>query len=102
MLDSVEQDVLLTECLQERSRLLRECSIRRTVKVLEAKRRSIREELEQLVLHIALLVPLSGVSNRSTESYADLLQDAVKQLGDDAFAQLLLQVLQELISSPVK
>ena len=96
MLESLEQDVLLADFLQQRAQHLRECSIRRTVQLLEAKRRRIREELEQLIGHIALLVPLTGAANNSTESHSQLLRDAVEQLGDEAFAQLLLQVLQEI------
>lgn len=96
MLDCSDQDVLLADSLRERSQLLRECSISRAAKVLDAKRQRIREELEQLIYHIALLVPLAGDGNSSTEFYCQLLQDAVERLGDRAFAQLLLQVLQDL------
>jgi hypothetical protein len=91
-----QQTAIVTELLRERSQLLREESIRRTLKVLDAKRRSIREELEQLILHMTLLIPLTGIAATSPDSYADLLQDAIQQLEDDAFARLLLQVLQEV------
>ncbi|WP_254657999.1 hypothetical protein [Pleurocapsa sp. PCC 7327] len=67
---------------------VRERSIRRTVKVLEAKRKRIREELEQLIQHLDLLVPSSATSS-------DLLQEAIQRIGDDAFSQLLMQLMQE-------
>lgn len=94
--DYPEQNILLTELLKERSRMLREYSVRRAVRVLDTKRQRIREELAQLIRHIALLIPLTEISSTSTEPYSDLLQDAIKQLGDDAFSELLLQVLQEV------
>ena len=97
MLETSEQNVLSAESLRERSLWLRECSIRRATKVLEAKRKRIHEELEQVIAHIALLVPLSDFANSSAEAYAQLLQDAAAQLGDEAFTQLLLQVLQEIL-----
>lgn len=81
MCDRPEPDSLMAEFVRERS-------IRRTVKVLEAKRKRIREELEQLIQHLDLLVPSSATSS-------DLLQEAVGRIGDDAFGQLLLQLMQE-------
>ncbi len=74
--------------------LRRERSIRRMIKLLEAKRKRIREELEQLINHIALLVP-----NRSTtqsQSQSELLLDAVSRLGDEAFAELLIELMEEV------
>ncbi|ELR99398.1 hypothetical protein [Gloeocapsa sp. PCC 73106] len=70
--------------------LRRERSIRRTVKLLEAKREQIREDLKQLINHFSLLVP-SQQPNTDTQ----MLQDAVTRLGDEIFAQLLMQILQE-------
>jgi hypothetical protein len=81
MCDRPEPDSLMTEFVRERS-------IRRTVKVLEGKRKRIREELEQLIQHLDLLVPSSATPS-------DLLQEAVERIGDDAFGQLLLQLMQE-------
>jgi hypothetical protein len=86
-------DALLREFRRERS-------IRRAVTVLEAKRKHIREELEQLIQHITLLIPLASVSPTTPNSRAELLQDALERLGDDAFAQLLLQILQDYGSFP--
>ncbi|NJL83021.1 MAG: hypothetical protein HC890_08800 [Chloroflexaceae bacterium] len=72
----------------------RERSIRRTVTVLEAKRKRVRDELQQVIQHLALLVPVSA-GPEAKEIYAQIVQDAAQRLGDDAFAQLLLQILQE-------
>ena len=74
--------------------LRRERSVRRMVNLLEGKRKRIREELEQLISHIALLVP-----NRSTtqsQSQLDLLLDAVSRLGDEKFAELLIELMEEV------
>lgn len=71
-----------------------ERSIRRVVDVIETKRRRVRDDLEQLISHIALLVPCTGANCFSEQTYG-AIEDAVQRLGDDAFAQLLLQVLQE-------
>lgn len=69
----------------------RERSIRRAVAVLAAKRQRIRDDIEQLISHISLLVP---PSSSGLETY-NVLEDAAERLGDDAFTQLLLHVLQE-------
>jgi hypothetical protein len=82
-----EPDELLTELRRERS-------IRRTVTVLETKRKRIREELQQLVQHITLLVP--ATERFSHDSHHSLLEDAISRLGDDAFAELLLQIVQDV------
>jgi hypothetical protein len=88
MCDRPESDSLMTEFSRERS-------IRRTVKVLEFKRKRIHEELEQLILHLALLIPSTGASATSNTVSSELLEEAVNRIGDEAFGQLLLQILQE-------
>ena len=93
MYDRPESDALSTEFRRERS-------IRRAVIVLEAKRKHVREELQQLIQHISLLIPLARVSATTPNSQAELLQDALERLGDEAFAQLLLQILQDYSSFP--
>jgi hypothetical protein len=86
-----EQDVLTGEFYKERY-------IRRTLAVLQAKRKRIRDELQQLVTHLNLLVPLA--KNYSLEdNRADLLEEAAKRLDDDAFAQLLIQIVNENIGA---
>lgn len=74
--------------------LRRERSIRRMAKLLEAKRKRIREELEQLISHIALLVPTR--STTQSQSQSELLLDAVSRLGDEAFAELLIELMEEV------
>lgn len=83
MSDSSQPDALAIELRRERS-------IRRTVKLLEAKREQIRDDLKQLVNHFSLLVP-----SPQAKTDTKLLQEAVQRLGDDTFAQLLTQILQE-------
>jgi hypothetical protein len=94
--ERLAEEILLSELLRSHSQSLREASIRRTVQVLESKRKRIREELVQLILHISLLVPLADVSTHSGEVYTALLQESVQQLGDEAFAELFLQILKEI------
>jgi hypothetical protein len=89
MCDRPESDSLTTEFSRERS-------IRRTVKVLEFKRKRIHEELEQLILHLALLIPSIGTSATSNTVSSELLEEAVNRIGDEAFGQLLRQILQEV------
>ncbi|NJL58016.1 hypothetical protein HC928_25040 [bacterium] len=77
----------------------RECSVRRTAKVLEAKRRRIRADLEQLVGHMALLVPQVPKpegSDPNSDPYADMMAEALNRLGDEAFTELVMQVLHRL------
>lgn len=74
----------------------RERSIRRTTQVLKVKKDSIRKDLKQLISHLTLLLPSEHLTPKENESNLDLLQAALDRLGDDAFAQLLLQVLQEI------
>ncbi|MDY6782666.1 MAG: hypothetical protein SW833_09000 [Cyanobacteriota bacterium] len=69
----------------------RERSVRRAVTVLETKRRRIRDDIEQLISQISLLMPPSS-GDRETSA---LLEDAAERLGDEAFVQLLRQVWQE-------
>jgi hypothetical protein len=84
-----EPDLLAKEFQRERS-------IRRTAQVLSAKRESIHKDLHQLIAHLTLLLPSAQLSQKGNDSNYDLLQAALDRLGDDAFAQLILQVLQEL------
>jgi hypothetical protein len=83
MSDFSQPDTLAAELRRERS-------IRRTVKLLESKRRQIREDLKQFINHFSLLIP----SNQA-RSDPELLIDAMQRLGDEAFAELLRQILQE-------
>ncbi|MEC4803876.1 MAG: hypothetical protein SAJ12_05635 [Jaaginema sp. PMC 1079.18] len=74
--------------------LRRERAVRRTMNLLETKRRRMRDDLDQLITHLSLLVPAELLA--STDSTpTTVLEDAAARLGDDAFAQLILQLLQE-------
>lgn len=98
MLEQAQQEtILLTAMLQERSHALREQSVNRTLEVLAAKRARFREELRHLIVHLGLLVPIAGDLSSKEETHLILLQEAVNRLGDDAFAQFLLQILNEML-----
>lgn len=72
----------------------RECSVRRTSRLLEAKRKRIREDLQDLVRHLGLLVPAVGLEMNASQK--EVLAEALGRLEDDTFAQLVLQITQEL------
>ncbi|MEC4893098.1 MAG: hypothetical protein SAL07_07375 [Oscillatoria sp. PMC 1051.18] len=73
-----------------------ERTIRRTAVLLDRKRKRIREDIQQLIAHMAFLVPTIEISQPGSETQADLLQEALLRLGDDAFAQMVVQIMQEL------
>ncbi|MBZ8180720.1 hypothetical protein [Oscillatoria salina] len=73
-----------------------ERTIRRTAVLLDRKRKRIREDIQQLIAHMAFLVPTIEISQSGSETQADLLQEALLRLGDDAFAQMVVQIMQEL------
>lgn len=73
----------------------RERSIRRTIKVLEAKRQSIREDLQRLRRHLHFLLPTADTNNHNTNGDADVLVEALGRIDDDAFVQMILQAMQE-------
>ena len=68
----------------------RERSIRRVLRVLVAKRSRIQDDLNQLVTHLGLLVPL----DRDRGDF-DVLLEALNRLDDDGFSQLLAQVIKD-------
>lgn len=80
-----EADTLSEAFRQERS-------VRRTMSLLETKRQRMRDDLRQMLLHMSLLVP----SATGAEVDWEVLQEALGRLGDEPFAQLALQILQEL------
>lgn len=87
MSDRPEESTLSLEFRRERA-------VRRTMTVLETKRKRMRDDLDQLIAHLAMLVPAELISSADA-SQAAILEDAAFRLGDDAFAQLILQLLQE-------
>ena len=66
----------------------RERSIRRILRVLKAKRTRIDENLNQLVTHLGLLVPMS----QQQEDHGILLE-AISRLDDDRFVLLLKEII---------
>lgn len=87
MSDSPEKDVLCVEFRQE-------IPIRRTITVLQGKRKRIRAELQQMIEHMAFLVP-SAKAGHATETDREVLEKALGRLGDDTFAQLVLQIMHD-------
>lgn len=73
----------------------RERSVRRTLTVLQTKRKRIRDELQQLVNHLNLLIPITGNATKTNDPNSRLIEEAIERLGDDAFGALLRQILQE-------
>ena len=82
-----KRDVLSAELEKERS-------IRLTVRLLQAKRSRVREELERLITHLALLVALPQNTANDYESKSDILLEAASRIDDDVFTELLVQIIE--------
>ncbi len=72
-----------------------ECSTRRAAKVLALKRQRMREDLQQTIEHLGSIVPPVGAGDRANDLPTEIVRDAPDRLGDRAFAEFVLQVLQE-------
>lgn len=72
----------------------RECSVRRALQVLEVKHRRIQDDLQQFVQHLKLLVPGLGHASFVDLEHQEILEEALIRLGDDAFAEIVLKVLE--------
>lgn len=68
----------------------KERSIRRILRVLQAKRSRINDDLNQLVTHLGLLVPLSH--NKKDNN---ILLEALNRLDDDAFTEMLKKIIKD-------
>ena len=68
----------------------KERSIRRILRVWKAKRSRIDDDLNQLVTHLNLLVPLSHKQGDTS-----ILLEAIARLDDEGFAQLLTKIVVE-------
>ena len=79
---------LLVEFAKERS-------IRRTVRVLKAKRERLTTEINQLLTHLSLLLPCSEQSGNLRKSSSEIILEALERLDDDVFAQLLVEAIGE-------
>ncbi len=74
----------------------RECSVRRALDVLDVKHRRIEEDLQQFIQHLKLLVPAIELSPETRISEIEILEEALERLGDDAFADLVLRILERV------
>ena len=83
-----DRDILLIELEKERS-------IRRTVRLLSAKRSRIIDDLDRLVSHLSLLVSLPGANNKDASSESEILLEAAKRIDDPIFTNLLIKIIQE-------
>lgn len=83
-----DRDALLAELEKERS-------IRRTVKLLHAKRSRIIEDLDRLISHLSLLIPLPDKSLEASQPKSDILIEAAKRIKDPIFTDLLIKIIQE-------
>ncbi len=87
MYQSPQGDAIANEFRRERS-------TRRAISILEAKRKRIREDINQLVNHLTLIAPPSGWAGEDSDGYRELLTEALGRLGDDTFSELVLQALE--------
>ena len=85
--DPSNRDKLLVEFEAERS-------IRRTARLLREKRSRIRDDLKQLVNHLALLLPLPPVADNNLDN-AEILIEAANRLNDEVFTELLVEIIRE-------
>ncbi|PSB12418.1 hypothetical protein C7B62_02060 [Pleurocapsa sp. CCALA 161] len=83
-----KRDVLLIELERERS-------VRRTARLLYAKRSSIRDELERLISHLSLLVSIPRKTAEDPQPESDILIEAARRIDDPVFTELVIQLIQE-------
>ena len=83
-----KRDILLLELERERS-------IRRTARLLYAKRSRIRDELDRLISHLSLLVTLPRKTAEDPQPESDILIEAAKRINDPVFTDLVIQIIQE-------
>ncbi len=83
-----KRDILLVELERERS-------IRRTMRLLYAKRSRIRDELDRLISHLSLLVAVPDKTAEDPQPESDILIEAAKRIDDTVFTNLLIQIIQE-------
>lgn len=81
-----EQDVLFVEVSRERS-------IRRTVMLLETKRKRIRDDLTDLIRNMAFLSLPIELTKDCPEESSDILQEALSRMGDEAFARWIAETI---------
>ncbi|MEM8673652.1 MAG: hypothetical protein AAGF83_07245 [Cyanobacteria bacterium P01_G01_bin.67] len=88
MNDPSKRDILLLELERERS-------IRRTVRLLYAKRSRIRDELDRLISHLSLLVAVPRKTAEDPQPESEILIEAAKRINDPIFTDMVIQIIQE-------
>ncbi|MEM7590433.1 MAG: hypothetical protein AAF383_02735 [Cyanobacteria bacterium P01_A01_bin.83] len=83
-----KRDILLLELERERS-------IRRTVRLLYAKRSRMRDELDRLISHLSLLVAVPRRTAEDPQPESDILIEAAKRIDDPIFTDMVVQLIQE-------
>ena len=83
-----KRDILLLELERERS-------IRRTARLLYAKRSRILDELDRLISHLSLLVTVPRKTAEDPQPESDILIEAAKRINDPIFTDLVIQIIQE-------
>ena len=86
--EAPRRDVLLAELERERS-------IRRTARLLYAKRSRVIDELDRLVSHLSLLVAIPRKTLEDPHPESDILIEAAKRIDDPIFTDLLIQIIQQ-------
>ena len=92
MSDSPEQETLVAQFHQE-------IPIRRVMSLLAGKRRRMRDDILQLIQHVGFLVPPRTGASGPGQFDPVVMEKALQRLGDDAFAQLVLEIVREEIDS---
>lgn len=88
MNEPLKRDILLVELERERS-------VRRTARLLSAKRSRIRDELDRLISHLSLLVSMPRKTAEDPQPESAILIEAAERINDPVFTNLVIQLLQE-------
>ena len=88
MHEPTNRDILLVELEKERS-------IRRTVKLLCAKRNIILDDLDRLISHLSLLVNIPPETDQEVNLESEVLLEAAKRIDDPIFTDLLTRIIEE-------
>lgn len=81
-----KKDILLAELERERS-------IRRTVRLLYAKRSRLIDELDCLIGHLSLLVAIPHKTSENPHPESDILIEAARRINDPVFTDLVIQII---------
>ena len=86
--EAPKRDILLAELERERS-------IRRTVRLLYAKRSRVIDELDRLISHLSLLVAVPRKTTEEPHPESAILIEAAKRIDDPVFTDLVIQIIQQ-------